>query len=111
MRTYYFYQITNPIGQKYVGKTMMTLTQRMAAHKRDFKVGHKRKLYRSFEEHGYDKHTFELLETVTCHPNQSSILEQIYLWKCIRSEEKKLNTYKPHNRNNPNECLVGLISK
>ena len=89
---YTLYTITNPEGQVYVGYTGTKPNVRWAKHRAQYKHNKCRlvKLYASFDKHGVDNHTFEVIEEATTREDAMS-RETIIILQ-YKALDKSLNT-------------------
>ena len=90
---YTIYTITNPEGETYVGYTGTKPNVRWAKHRAQYKHGKTTlvKLYGSFDKHGVDNHTFEVIEQVATRID--AMARETILILQYRALGKDLNTH------------------
>ena len=89
---YILYTITNPEGEVYIGYTGTKPNVRWAKHRAQYK--HKKialvKLYASFDKHGVDNHTFQVIEEAATR--QDAMSRETVLILKLKAQGKSLNT-------------------
>lgn len=85
MRTGYIYKITNPTGKVYIGQT--DNIERRKSQYRRLRTKKQAVLHCSLLSHGWDKHIFEIIETITTDEDLTLILDEkeiyyIALYRC-----------------------------